>query len=111
MPYGPDLSAVGRTANRNQLVRSIVRPADEIVPEYQGWEVRTTSGQVHTGLQIDQPGNAITLIGLDGQTISIPRATVASWGAMAGSLMLEGQHLAMSTDEFRDLVAYLESLK
>jgi putative heme-binding domain-containing protein len=111
MPYGPDLSAVGRTANRNQLVRSIVRPADEIVPEYQGWEVRTTSGQVHTGLQIDQPGNAITLIGLDGTTISIPRATVASWGAMAGSLMLEGQHLAMSTDEFRDLVAYLESLK
>ena len=111
MPYGPDLSVVGRTANRDQLIRSIVRPADEIAPEYQGWEVRTTTGEVHTGRQIDQLGNAITLIGLDGRTLTIPRATVASWGAMPGSLMLEGQHLTMATEEFRDLVAYLASLK
>lgn len=111
MPFGPDLSVIGRTANRSQIVESIVAPSKNIAPEMQGWMVKKKSGEVLTGRQIDQEARNIQLILLDGKEHNIPRAEVASWGAMDVSLMPPGLPSGMATEEFRDLVAYLESLK
>ena len=111
MPFGPDLSVIGRTANRQQIIESIVAPSRNIAPEMQGWMVRKKSGDVLTGRQIDQEARNIQLILLDGKEHNIPRTEVASWGAMDVSLMPVGLPSGMSKEEFRDLVAYLESLK
>jgi putative membrane-bound dehydrogenase-like protein len=111
MPFGPDLSVIGRTATREQIVESIVAPSTNIAPEMQGWMVKKTSGEVLTGRQIDQEARNIQLILLDGREHNIPRAEVASWGAMDVSLMPVGLPSGMAIEEFRDLVAYLESLK
>jgi putative membrane-bound dehydrogenase-like protein len=111
MPFGPDLSVIGRTAGRPQIIESIVAPSRNIAPEMQGWMVKKKSGEVLTGRQIDQEARNIQLILLDGKEHNIPRADIASWGAMDVSLMPVGLPSGMSTEEFRDLVAYLESLK
>jgi putative heme-binding domain-containing protein len=111
MPFGPDLSVIGRTANRRQIIESIVAPSMNIAPEMQGWMVRKKSGEVLTGRQIDQEARNIQLILLDGKEHNIPREEIASWGAMDVSLMPTGLPSGMSKEEFRDLVAYLESLK
>ena len=111
MPLGPELSVVGRTANRDALIHSIVQPADYIAPEYQGWFVKMKNGQVHTGREIDQANNAIQLIMLDGHEHDFPSEEIASWGALENSLMPDHLPLGMAVEEFRDLVSYLESLK
>ena len=77
----------------------------------QGWVVETKSGQVLTGRQIDQEDRHIQLIMLDGKEHDIPREEIASWGAMSVSLMPAGLPNSMAIEEFRDLLAYLESLK
>jgi putative heme-binding domain-containing protein len=111
MPFGPDLSLIGRTANRQQLIESIVVPSNSIAPEMQGWVVRKQSGEVLTGRQIDQESQFIQLIMIDGKEHNIPRQEIASWGAMEVSLMPIGLSSHMAIEEFRDLLAYLESRK
>lgn len=111
MPLGPELSVVARTASREALIHSIVRPSDYIAPEYQGWFVKMKNGEIYTGREIDQGDRAIQLIMLDGHEHDFPRENIESWGALEQSLMPAGLPLAMAVEEFRDLVAYLESLK
>ena len=111
MPIGPDLSVIARTANRNALINSIIKPSDYIAPEYQGWFVKMKTGEMNTGREIDQAVNAIQLIMLDGHEHDFPRKDVESWGALELSLMPEGFPQAMAVEEFRDLIAYLHSLK
>lgn len=111
MPFGPDLSVIARKANRETLVQAIVRPSDLIAPEYQGWFVETKDGKIISGREIDQERRSIQLITLDGHEHDFLREDVESWGAQRQSLMPEDLPSSMAIEEFRDLVAYLDSLK
>jgi putative heme-binding domain-containing protein len=111
MPIGPELSVIGRTANRGALINSSVKPSDDIAPEYQGWFVEIKTGEMHTEREIDQENRAIQLIMLDGHEHDFPRKDVESWGALELSLMPEGIPQTMAVEEFRDLLAYLCSLE
>ncbi len=111
LPLGPDLSRIGSTADRDALIQSIVRPSDSIAPEYQGWFVKMKDGSSYYGREIDQERDAVQLVLLDGHEHDYPREDIESWGAMEYSLMPEGLPQTMAIEEFRDLVAYLETLK
>lgn len=111
LPFGPDLSAIGRTADRNALIRSIVNPSGSIAPEYQGWYVTLKNGETVVGREIDQERNAIQLVTLDGYERDLPRSEIQSWGAMEHSLMPQGLAQSLAVEEFRDLIAFLESQK
>lgn len=108
---GPDLSVVGRTADRDALIRSIIQPSASIAPEYQGWFVKMKDGSTAVGRNIDQARDAIQLIMLDAREHDFPREDIESWGAMSESLMPAGLVNSLAIEEFRDLVAYLESLR
>lgn len=109
---GPDLSLIGRTVDRNKLIHSILRPSDEVAPQFQGWEVTKKSGEVVNGLQahVRQGGN-VSIIPFDGSEILIPKNEVVGFQAMTRSLMPDGTAAALTVDEFRDLVAFLEGSK
>jgi putative membrane-bound dehydrogenase-like protein len=103
---GPDLTNVGRSKTRAQILDAILRPSAEISPEYQGWYVKTGDGQIHTGRQIDvgnrgtaelyvQSGEFITLEGIE------------EYGPMPRSLMPEGLETNLTVDDVRDLLAFL----
>lgn len=111
LSLGPDLSVIGRTANRPALIHSIVRPSDFVAPEYQGWFVKMTDGEMFTGREIDQEDDAIQLIMLDGNERDFPRKDIINWGALETSLMPDGLPDGLAIEEFRDLIAYLESLR
>ena len=111
MPFGPDLSVIARTADRDAIIHSIVRPSDNIAPEYQGWFVQMLDGTVATGREIDQESDGIQLIMLDGREQDFPHEDIESWGAMSNSLMPDNLPHTMSIEELRDLVAFLSTRK
>lgn len=105
---GPDLSVVGRTADRAQLVRSIVKPSDDIAPQFQGWEIRKNDGEVIVGLQGHiRSGKGVSIIPIAGTEVTVADRHIAHFGALSGSLMPEGLEALLSVEEFRDLVAFL----
>lgn len=107
---GPDLSNLGQSVDRPQIVRSILRPSDDFPPQYQAWYVVTEDGEVHQGLQLDhKSGGAIELYTTDGVTRHFKGDDIESYGVMENSLMPEELEKTMTVAEFRDLVAFLES--
>jgi hypothetical protein len=105
---GPDLTNVGRSKTRAQIVDAILRPSAEISPEYQGWFIRTKTGELHTGRQIDvgDRGRAELYV-LSGQFITVEG--IAEYGPMPRSLMPDGLESTLTIEDMRDLVAYLEA--
>jgi putative heme-binding domain-containing protein len=109
---GPDLSNVGQSLARAKIVRAIVRPSDEYSIDWQAWFIKTRDGDTHLGLQLDlKDEGAIELFTLDGKTAHFKGKDVAGYGALKQSIMPEGLEAGMSVEDFRDLVAYLESLR
>lgn len=110
---GPDLSVIGRSSTREQLLRSILEPSAEIAPEYQGYMVATADGQVLTGIQFHfrDGGRSISMILQDGREIRKPLDELEEYGPSRESLMPEGLDQQMTIEDFRNLLAYLESLR
>ena len=53
----------------------------------------------------------MSIIPLDGHETIIPEKDVAHFGALPVSLMPEGLEALLSPEEFRDLVAFLASMR
>lgn len=107
--YGPNLSNIGSSKSRAQLINAVLSPSLEIAPEWQGWYVVDSSGVKHTGRQIDVNASYTELLNLSGDFDKYihPR----SFGVLDKSLMPEGLQNTMTKAEFNHLIAYLESLK
>ena len=110
---GPDLTALGRSATREQLIRSILEPSAEIAPEYQGYLVATVDGQLLTGLQFHfrSGGQAASLLLQDGREVRFPLDELEQYGPMRESIMPEDLERQLTVEDFRDLLAYLQSLE
>lgn len=109
---GPDLSVVSRGSNRERLLRSLLEPSRDIAPQFAEHRIETREGDVYSGrLVSEEPGGTVTLLTGVGQQVRIPGRLVVRNDPSAVSLMPEGLLGAMSVDDVRNLVAYLESLK
>ena len=109
---GPDLSTIARSADKEKLMLSILDPSREIAPQFAAHEIETTEGTGYTGLLIGQDGaGAITLMTVEGKAVIIPGANVASNTPSKISLMPDGLESGFTIQDFRDLLAFLLSLK
>ena len=109
---GPELTQVARSLDRTRLIRSILEPSAESAPEYQGGYVETRDGPVHQGLRLQEQSDGSVALWVPGTgTVRVDAAEVVDAGPLSGSLMPEGLAQALTPAEFRDLVAYLESLR
>jgi putative membrane-bound dehydrogenase-like protein len=104
---GPALTGVGQSKSRAQIVRAILRPSEEVAPDWQRWEIRTTDGTIHVGRQIDIGDKATELYVLPGRFIRVPQESIVSYGPVETSIMPEGLEATMTATELRDLVAFL----
>jgi putative membrane-bound dehydrogenase-like protein len=103
---GPDLTNVGRSKTRSQILDAILRPSAEISPEYQGWYVRTADGQIYTGRQIDVGDRGTAELYVEsGEFITIEG--IAEYGPMPRSLMPDRLETNLTVDDVRDLMAFL----
>jgi hypothetical protein len=108
---GPDLGGIAQSVSRAQIAHSVLRPSDSFPPQYQAWNIYTTDGQVHSGIQIDhQSRGAMLLYTTENINRRFEAEEVKNYEASAYSLMPHGLENTMTVAEFRDLVAYLASL-
>lgn len=109
---GPDLSNVARSLDRVKLIEAILDPSREVAPQYEHHIVSTKSGATYSGVLVH--------IGLDGSPlinalgagrIRLPAAQIARHDTSALSMMPAGLENTMTVHDFRDLLAFLLTLK
>lgn len=107
---GPDLSNVGLSKSRPQLISAILDPSAEISPEYQGWYIKVKNGKNIQGRQIDVGGEGIKLYTHSGGFISIPKEEILDYGMIETSLMPGGLEAQLTESDLWDLLTFLEKV-
>lgn len=109
---GPELSNIAQSLSREQIVHSILKPSDQFAPQYQAWFVELKNDEYHQGFQLDHKDRgAIELYTTEGRTRRFEGEEILRYGILPNSLMPDGLEAAMTVGEFRDLIAFLASLK
>ncbi|MBC8114562.1 MAG: c-type cytochrome [Candidatus Saccharimonas sp.] len=109
---GPDLTVIARTMDRQKLAESILEPSKEISPQFTTWAVETTSGKVLTGMLLGEEVNGDLRLGNNlGEVFFVPFKDIETRQPMKASIMPDKLHEQLTPTEFRDLIAYLETLK
>ncbi|MHB8522573.1 MAG: PVC-type heme-binding CxxCH protein [Limisphaerales bacterium] len=109
---GPDLSTVAIASGREKLIQSILHPSLDIAPQFVTHEIVTRDQQTYSGIlagvEID---GTVTLITADGKGVVVPGKEIVSNVPSKTSLMPEGLENALTVQDFRDLLAFLQSRK
>jgi len=109
---GPDLSRIGGALNRKRLAESILEPSKEIAPQFTNWTFVMTSGKVHNGIILGDTRDKKQTIGTaEGVTLDLPTAEIEVRQPQKKSIMPDKLIDRLTVGEFRDLLAFLESLK
>jgi putative membrane-bound dehydrogenase-like protein len=107
---GPDLSRIGATRTRADLLEAIVMPSASFARGFEPYQVTTARGKVYSGMISRQTSDAIYLRQADRSEIRLARAEVESLAPGKESIMPQGLDRVLTGEELRDLVAYLASL-
>jgi putative heme-binding domain-containing protein len=109
---GPDLSVIGRTVDGEKLLRSVLEPSREVGPLY-GVRVATLKdGRVMSGvLAAVQDAGRLDLVVAGGAVQSALRHEVARVETVSATLMPDGLESGLTVQEFRDLMAWLATLR
>src|SRR5262249_340681 len=107
---GPDLSQIGGKFDRTHLIESILDPSSEIVQGFQATIIETKSGRNILGIVKSESETAVTIMDSEGKKIEIASRDIEVRELSKTSLMPVGLADGMTSAEFTDLIAYLESL-
>jgi quinoprotein glucose dehydrogenase len=107
---GPDLTQIGATRTPANLIESIVKPDQEVLPENRSVRVVLKDGTSVTGRILNQDALSVQLINDKEQLKSYLRANLREATILDKGLMpsYEGK---LTTQQVNDIVNYLASLK
>jgi putative membrane-bound dehydrogenase-like protein len=108
---GPDLSSIGAARTRADLLEAIVLPSASFARGFEPYVVSTVGGKLYTGIIARQTGEAVYLRTADRAEVRLPRAEVEEIAPGRESIMPQGLDRVLTSEELRDLLAYLASLK
>lgn len=109
---GPDLSAIGGSMTRERIVESILNPNKEVAPMFTPWTLLMADGTTKVGLFIGGTNrNTQAFVDANGQQFEVRPEDVEDRKPAKASIMPAELVDAMTDQEFRDLVAFLESAK
>ncbi len=108
---GPDLSAIGKKASRENLFESILFPSKAIADQYVSWVVETGAGVQLTGLIVEETPEHIILRDGNAKDTEIAKKDIASREKSPVSLMPSDLLAYMTEDDLVDIVDYLLTLK
>jgi putative heme-binding domain-containing protein len=108
---GPDLSQIGRIRSERDLLEAIVFPSASFARGYEAYTIVTDSGRSYSGVIQSETATEIILITTDRRTIRISRSEVELLKQSPVSVMPQGIHKQLSSDELRHLLSYLRSLQ
>ena len=108
---GPDLTGIGGRLSRREILINILDPSRKIDPKYQTWLVQTESGQIHSGLLIENTDTEVVIRNSAGKDVSVARGDIELLVAQQKSLMPELLLRDATAQDAADLVAFVASLK
>ncbi|WP_236696073.1 PVC-type heme-binding CxxCH protein [Rhodopirellula islandica] len=104
---GPDLTGYERS-NLDFLSLAIIDPSAAIREEFTNYRLLTADGQVLSGLLEDQTPDTVTMRTAEGNAVRVSRDDIDALQASPVSLMPENILEALSVEDVRDLLAYLQ---
>jgi putative heme-binding domain-containing protein len=107
---GPDLSEVGAIRTAAYLERSIVAPAESILPEHRFVRVTTRQGMVITGRRLNEDTHSIQLIDEDERLRSFLKSDLREFTLLTATPLPAYQD-KFSAADLGDVVTYLLTLK
>lgn len=109
---GPELTRLPTQLGERRLVESILDPSQEIAPQFTSWTAITTAGKQLTGILLRKNLDGdITLADQEGRIHQLKGKQIEELVANRKSLMPDKLIELLSTEEFRDLIAYLQTLR
>ena len=108
---GPDLRSIGKVRNHRDLLEAILLPSASFARGFESKTVTTRSGHVHTGVIRNETDEAVTLHTSQRKQVQIKRAEIDTIVLSRVSIMPAGLERSLTSDDLRDLLAYLSSLK
>jgi putative membrane-bound dehydrogenase-like protein len=108
---GPDLTKVGAVRSGRDLLESLVFPNATIAQGYEPYLVTTSDGRATTGVIARQTNDVLFLRDSSGAEVRFRKDQIGDLQRANTSLMPEGLQRPLSQEEFRDLLAFLLSLK
>ncbi len=105
---GPDLTNLAAGVDRRRLVESIVSPSKEIAPQFVAYTVARTDGTIFNGILLEQsPEGELVFADSQGRRIALKTGDIAERKLQTISIMPEELPRMMTTQEVRDLLAFL----
>ena len=110
---GPDLTTLGKSADRKRILQSMLDPSREVAPLFATWNILTVDGRVLTGAKLNAGGVGTNLqfLGADGKTFEVPLKEIESQQVSFKSIMPEDITDTLSVDEISDLLEFLSRIK
>jgi putative heme-binding domain-containing protein len=108
---GPDLTKLGAIRAGRDILESIVLPSSTIAQGFESYVIATSDGRIVTGLIARQTADTLFVRDSSGAELRLRRDQVQEMNRSPTSLMPEGLDKQMTKEEFRDLLAFLQSLK
>lgn len=108
---GPDLSGVGALYARDELIQSVLYPSARIFSGYEPVTVATADGRILTGVVKSDGDDALEIQDAEANRITIPKDQIEDRKTADVSLMPNGLAEGLTTQDFADVIAFLETLK
>lgn len=102
---GPNITGSQRT-NLDYLLQTLVDPGAAVAKEYQMQIIETESGRVITGLIVDESTTSLT-VQTANEKVIVPKSEIESRTTSPQSMMPDGILQTLSSDQVRNLFAYL----
>jgi putative heme-binding domain-containing protein len=108
---GPDLTSIGAIRASHDILESIAFPSSTIAQGHDQFTIATSDGRALTGIIAQQNADTIVLRDSSGADTRLHRNQIEEMTRQPISMMPEGLDRLLSSEELRDLLAYLESLR
>lgn len=108
---GPELSHIGKSRTRRDLLEAILFPSHRIAQGYQSVSILTNDSSVFTGLVLRETETQIVLAAGVNTITTIDKDEIESRKESSQSLMPGGLEQQLSIQELSDLLTFLEQKK
>jgi putative heme-binding domain-containing protein len=108
---GPNLTQIGAIRSGHDLLESVLWPSSTFAQGFETYTVATADGRVLNGLIARQDADVLILRDSSGGEARLRRDEIEQMRRSETSLMPEGLGRALTREEFRDLLAFLQSQK
>ncbi len=108
---GPDLTHIGGTRTRDELLESLLDPSRRVEPKYQSYEAVTLDGLTVTGVLVWKDAKGVVLRDAKAVDHALPHADLDRLRPSRLSLMATGLLADLTPQQATDLVAFLVQSK